>query len=226
MAERPRRAQDWATRMRRHLRIASLVAAATVTTLAFAAPPAGAGPLVSTATNCDTAVLEQPFRRWLDYSMYTLVRNGTFEAGSKDWALSQASVVAGNETFYVHGAKEKYSLSIKPGGSATSSSICVGLDRPTMRFFAVSSGSSALGSVLSALTVEVLFEDSAGRVIAAPIGTVTPRSKWAPTLPLPIVANLLPLLPNQRTAVAFRFRAVGGAEWRIDDVYVDPRSRR
>lgn len=214
--------------MPRRLRTASLIAAAAAAaaTAAFAAPPASAGILVSTATNCDTAVLEQPFKRWLDYSSYTLLRNGTFEAGAKSWTLSKSSVVTGNESFYVHGTGERYSLQIKPGGSATSSSICVGLDRPTMRFFAVSSGSSTLGGVLSALTVEVLFEDSAGRVIALPIGTVTPRSKWNPTLPLPVVANLLPLLPNQRTAVAFRFRAIGGAEWRIDDVYVDPRSRR
>ena len=212
--------------MPRRLRTASLIAAAAAATAAFAAPPASAGILVSTATNCDTAVLEQPFKRWLDYSSYTLLRNGTFEAGAKNWTLSKSSVVAGNESYYVHGAGERYSLSIKPGGSATSSSICVGLDRPTMRFFAVSSGSSILGGVLSALTVEVLFEDNAGRVIALPIGTVTPSSRWNPTLPLPVVANLLPLLPNQRTAVAFRFRAIGGAEWRIDDVYVDPRSRR
>jgi hypothetical protein len=37
-----------------------------------------------------------------------------------------------------------------------------------------------------------------------------------------VVANLLPLLPNNYTAVAFRLRAVTGT-WRIDDVYVDPK---
>ncbi|HEX8065233.1 MAG TPA: hypothetical protein VF520_01770 [Thermoleophilaceae bacterium] len=190
--------------------------------LAAAAPPASAGLLVSTATSCDSAVLEQPFRRWLDYSSYTLLRNGGFEAGSKNWTLSSASVASGNETFYVHGSRDRYSLLVKPGGSATSSSICVGLDRPTLRFLAVSKG----GTALSTLAVDVLFEDSTGAVRSLQTGVVTVRSKWAPTLPMPVVASLLPLLPGSRTAVAFRFRSVGGAEWRVDDVYVDPRSRR
>jgi hypothetical protein len=46
-------------------------------------------------------------------------------------------------------------------------------------------------------------------------------SKWTPTLPLPVIANLLPLLPGDLTPVRFRFTPVGGA-WQIDDVYVDP----
>jgi hypothetical protein len=41
---------------------------------------------------------------------------------------------------------------------------------------------------------------------------------------MPIVVNLLPLLPGDHTAVAFRFSTAGN--WQIDDVYVDPyRSR-
>jgi hypothetical protein len=39
-----------------------------------------------------------------------------------------------------------------------------------------------------------------------------------------IGANLLPLLPGSKTAVAFRFTAVSG-DWQIDDVYVDPFTR-
>jgi hypothetical protein len=41
---------------------------------------------------------------------------------------------------------------------------------------------------------------------------------------MPIGVNLLPLLPGNYTAVAFRFRASGG-DWQIDDVYVDPYCR-
>jgi hypothetical protein len=40
---------------------------------------------------------------------------------------------------------------------------------------------------------------------------------------MPVIANLLPLLPGSRTAVAFRFTPYGdGGDWTIDDVYVDP----
>jgi hypothetical protein len=40
---------------------------------------------------------------------------------------------------------------------------------------------------------------------------------------MPVIANLLPLLPGELTPVRFRFTPVGlGAAWQIDDVYVDP----
>ena len=49
---------------------------------------------------------------------------------------------------------------------------------------------------------------------------------WQPTLPFPVLASLLPLLPGSKTPVAFRFTPAGAGSWQIDDVYVDPwRSR-
>jgi hypothetical protein len=40
-----------------------------------------------------------------------------------------------------------------------------------------------------------------------------------------LVANLLPLMPNSQTPVAFRFTPQGQGKWWIDDVYVDPHRR-
>jgi hypothetical protein len=97
----------------------------------------------------------------------------------------------------------------------------VGILHPTLRFFARRSA----GSALSTLTVEVLFEDAGGRVRSLPVGAVVAGSAWRPTLPFPVVANLLPLLPGQNTAVAFRFTVLGSATWQLDDVYVDPHRR-
>ena len=194
--------------------------------MAIAAPSAQAGVLVSSATNCETQTVNKVFLPWLDVMDYTVVRNGTLEGGAAGWTLSGASVVSGNEPWGVHGAGETRSLRIPAGKSATTPSICVGLLHPTLRFFAKSSGDSLLSSVLSTLVVEVLFEDNFGNVLSLPIGVVTPGSRWSPTLPYPVLANLLPLLPNDRTAVRFRFTAVGGSTWQIDDVYVDPRSRQ
>jgi hypothetical protein len=214
------------TRPARIARLALSAAASAIATVALAAPSAQAGVLVSSATDCEDQVLEQPFTRWLDPMSYTLVRGGSFEDGAPGWTLGSASVVAGNESFKVRDAGDAHSLRIPAGRSVTSASICVGLDHPTMRFFARSEAGSLLGSVTSALAVEVLFEDAAGNVRSLPIGATALNTKWHPTLPLPVLANLLPVLPDERTAVAFRFRAVGGSAWRIDDVYVDPRSRR
>ena len=199
---------------------------AAVVTLATALAPgmASAGILVNTesAQNCTTQVITQPFQRWGDYANYTLVPGGGFESGMPAWTLSKAKVVSGNETFYVRSKKDSRSLSLGASGAATSRPVCVGLEHTTMRFFARNSG-----LLTSTLAVEVLFETSTGAVLSAPIGVVSAlNSKWQVTLPLPVVANLLPLLPNQKTAIAFRFRTVGLlGNWQIDDVYVDPRKR-
>lgn len=200
-----------------------LLAAAAVSvtaTLLAIAPSANAGILVKSATNCTTPTLEQPFARWGDSSTYMLAPQGSFETGTGSWSLSKASVVSGNESYNV-GGSGSHSLQIQSGGSAITSTICVGLDRPTLRFFARSSG-GLLG--LTTMAVSVRFETSLGLVAELPIGVVLPSSKWQPSLPLPVVANLLPLLPGQMTPVQFRFTPVLGT-WNIDDVYVDPRMR-
>jgi hypothetical protein len=185
------------------------------------ASPAQAGVLVNSATNCATETLEQPFLRWADAASYALAPGGNFEAGAAGWALRGAAAVkSGNEPFYVHAAGESSSLALPAGSSATSPAVCVGVDHPTLRLFARNGG-----SFLSMLKVDVLFEDAAGQVLSAPVGVVI-GGPWAPTLALPIVVNLLPVLPNEQTAVAFRFTPVLGGDWRIDDVYVDPWHRR
>lgn len=154
---------------------------------------------------------------WLDVANYVLVPNGILEGG-RDWTLAGGAASApGNETYYVHGAGETRSLALPRGSSATTAPVCVGLEHPTLRFFARNDG-----SVLSTLDVEVRFEDATGSVRSLLIGTLLGRPGWQPTPPLLVVANLLPLLPGERTAVEFRFRPRGYGDWRIDDVYLDP----
>jgi hypothetical protein len=201
-----------------------LVAAAVTLATVLAPGTASAGILVNTesAKNCTTQVLEQPFTRWGDSAQYTLVPGGNFESGAPAWTLSKAKVVSGNESFYARSKNDSRSLSLGASGVATSRPVCVGLEHPTMRFFARNSG-----LLTSTLSVEVLFQTSLGAVLSLPIGVVPSlNSKWQVTLPLPVVANLLPLLPNQKTAIAFRFRALGLlGNWQIDDVFVDPHRR-
>ena len=185
-------------------------------------PTAAAGPLVDAAPPCGDQVLEQPFTPWLDPFSYTLVPDGGVEAGAAGWTLTgSAGVVEGNEPFQVGSAGDHRSLSIPNGSSATTPAVCVGVEHPTLRFFARNSG-----SFLSSLQVSVVFEDVAGIQTSLPIGVVAGGS-WSPTLPMPVVANVLSLLSGGETAVAFRFTPVGfGGSWRIDDVYVDPYNSR
>ena len=139
----------------------------------------------------------------------------SFEPGTPDWTLNGAREVSGNEPFKVGGANDNHSLSIPSGASATSATICAGIGHPDIRFFA--SGSSATAT----LNVEVLFADANGNTQSAPIGAVTGSTGWAPTAPMLMLVNLLPVLPNDMTPVQFRFTASGG-DFTIDDVYVDP----
>jgi hypothetical protein len=177
---------------------------------------AQAGPLVASAPSCDDQALSQPFTPWLDPASYTLDRGGSFENGAEGWSLNGASVTSGNESYNVGGADDSSSLSLPSGSSATSADICVGLEHPTVRVFARNGGSP-----FASLRVDVLFEDAAGNVHSLTIGNIGSTSSWQPSVQMPVVANLLPLLPGQYTPVEFRFTPQGG-NWQIDDLYVDP----
>jgi hypothetical protein len=188
----------------------SLLAAATAV-LAFALPlPAAHASLLDLAS-CPSQPEEHPFTPWLDPAPYVLVPDGGLEAGGEGWTLSGATVVTGNEPFKVRAATDTRALSLPSGASATTPATCLREDRPTMRFFA---RRTAL-SPLSLLKVEVLLGDT-----ALPIGVVAGDGSWAPTLPVPVLANLVASVDGGVPA-AFRFTATGGS-WRIDDVYVDP----
>ena len=203
-------------------RLTTLLAATAA--LMLSAPVAHAGIITSSATSCAEHVYSQPFARWLDFMNYVALPGGSFEPGDRAWALSGgAKVVSGNESFYVRSSKDSRSLLIPRGATVTSPSICVGLGEPTLRFFAKQNG-GLIGTAASSLAVSVEFETEAGLIMTAPIGAAAVSSGWAPTLPMAVTANLLPLLPNDTTAVRFKFAAVSG-DWQVDDVYVDPMRR-
>jgi hypothetical protein len=142
-----------------------------------------------------------------------------FETGGPWWTLrGGAAVVSGNEPWKVAGPGHTRSLSLPPGASATSPAICVGLEHPTIRFFAKNNR-----ALLSTMTVEVITRTSPGLTVAVPVGTVLPSGQWKPSPRFLAVANLLPLLPGEHTPVQFRMTSVGLGTWSVDDFYVDPR---
>jgi hypothetical protein len=169
------------------------------------------------ASGCPDQPLDRTFRPWLDPAWYTQAPNGGLESGASDWTLERgAAVIDGNEPFRVGGSGDAHSLALPPGGSATTAPVCIGVEHPTLRFFARNTGDPT-----SALTVSVVFRDPLGMRHALPVGVVTARSQWAPTPVVPIVVNLLSLLGDQQ--VAFRLTAADGrGEWTVDDLYVDP----
>jgi hypothetical protein len=183
-----------------------------------ASPAAHAGVLVSSASHCEAQSSSRPFLPWLDILSYTPAPGGAAES-AEGWQLSRgATLVSGNEPWRVRAGGDSKSIELDAGASATTRSMCVGILHPTLRFFV--SG----GSLLSGVRVDVLYEDAGGNVRSATIGRTLLGGGWRPSLPMPVLVNLLALLPGERTAVAFRFTAEG-AKFRIDDIYVDPFSR-
>lgn len=188
--------------------------AAAVLTLGGAGS-AGAGPLTDAAPPCAEQVSTRAFAAWGDRLRYTLVPDGGLEAGGAGWTLGAgATVVAGSQPFAASGRR---SLRLTGGSAATTPAVCVSIAHPTMRFFVRNAGSPR-----STLSVSVVFENAFGNLRTLSIGAVA-AGDWTPTSPLLVVTNLLSLLRGGETAVAFRFAPTGQeADWRVDDVYVDP----
>ena len=98
--------------MKKGLRVLVLAAlvAGCATVTGVAASPASAGLL-----SCDGQTAPPAFSRWLDPIPYTPVPGGDFE-GAHGWKLSGgATVVSGNDPFYLRpGSSRSTSLRVRP----------------------------------------------------------------------------------------------------------------
>lgn len=202
------------------------VVLAAITAMAVAgafAAPASAGILTASEKDCGDETLTQPFAQFGDRANYKRVAGGDFETAG-DWTLvGGARIVSGNEPWKVGGSDDNRSLVLPAGSTAISPVSCVGLAEPTLRFFVKKNRAPLLG--ISTLAVSVYVKTSLGLTVPVPVGVVLANGQWKPTPPMLVVANLLPLLPGDRTPVAFEFTPVLG-DWQIDDVYVDPFGNR
>jgi hypothetical protein len=196
-----------------------LVLSASLATLATTAAPASAGLGVA----CPNPT-SQAFKSWGDGAYYAYAPNGGFESGSGGWALSGgAKVVAGNESFFIHGAGERYSLSLPAGSSATSPPMCISLFSSKMRFFAANAGSPS-----SRLKVQVIYNGGTSGLLSlvtrllglSDFGYVSAGPAWQPSPAIGMLSGNLPLLTQ---SVQFRFTpADRNGSWLVDDVYLDP----
>lgn len=205
----------------------ALIGAVAVAALFALAGPASAGILVASASSCDSGANAQPFAQFGDDNQYFTVPGGGFEGGAAGWSLSRARVIGDQEPWQVSGDNGSHALDIAPGGTAVSPAVCVGIDNPSMRFFARRSGGGVLGTA-SQLLVTARVETSLGVVVDVPVGAIsslTNGTAWSKTPSQIVLASLLPLLPDAHTPIQFRFTPVGTADWVIDDVFVDPHCR-
>jgi hypothetical protein len=156
--------------------------------------------------------LAQPFAPWGDGSSYAFVPDGGFEAGAAGWNLHGASVVDGNEPFFVHDGSDGASLSLPAGSSATTPPMCIQLLSSKMRFFVG-------GPAGSRVKVQVIYNGPLSSVLGIfDGGTVSSDGTWTPSPAISMLGGIVPLLTQ---SVQFRFVATAGNP-QIDDVYLDP----
>jgi hypothetical protein len=193
-------------------RIIALAAASL--TLMVAASPAAAD------TGCTTAPSSPVFAQFGDTANYMPLQGGNFEGPLTGWSLAKASVVSGNEPFYVGSTTDSHSLSIAGGGSATSPAFCASSVLPSYRFFAQTTSNSPNAT----LTVAVLYSGVNGNSSTPPAPVVlnSTMGSWQLSAPL----NLGAMLNNGQSVNAqLVFTASPGSTWQIDDVYIDPYAR-
>jgi hypothetical protein len=202
--------------MQRRTRRTLLATAVAAMALLAPAGSASAGLISQSAGPCPSYPMSQPFAKWLDPLRYTLAPGGAFESASGLTFTGGAKIVAGNESSYVHSTSDKSSVLIPQGGTVTTGPICVGLDKPTVRFFA----KRPSFALLPLMTVEGLFTTPTGSTASLPlVGVPLAGGSWSLQLPMITTGAVLQL--GDTTMMRFRIRALTGA-WQVDDFYVDP----
>jgi hypothetical protein len=186
-----------------------LVVAATA---AIVAVPTGNAALTCSGTS-------QPFAQFGDNDSYFGFSNNGFESGATGWQLSKAAVGSGNEPWFVSGSGSS-SLSIGPGGSASSPRVCAALNAPHWRLFAHSNGANG------DLKAQVVFYGLLGNVLGILNFTSFSASGYTGWEPSSFVPSSLALpLLTWSAQLRLTSSATTGT-WQVDDVFVDPLGSR
>ena len=204
--------------------------------LSMAAPALAVKPSKpGAAPNCPTAAaLEQPFLGFVppDPAMYYLAPNASFEKG----AWSGGTTAVPNEPYFVREGSERdrKSLTIVSPNTAISPDVCIGLDDPTLRFFA----RQIAGPPLSTLGVAVRYEGVTGGQQTVMLGALPSAgiNTWIvspQTALLPVTISVLPkalgtdpINGDPTTNAKLLFAPSAGSRWQIDDVFIDPYRHR
>ena len=206
-----------------HLRPAALACAV----LALACAPATSAAKPPASTSSCPAKLSQAFLPYADPALYYLAPGGDFEKAT--WA--GGARVRDTDPFKIGGATGSWALEV--AGEVVSPPMCIGLGEPTMRFVA----RETVGSPTGALGIAMRYTAWDGSTQDAPlVPLMQPDGRWYVTpqvlLPWSVFPQVqatgtAPLDPSLATAnVRLVFTPSAGSVWRIDDVHIDPYSRR
>lgn len=192
--------------------VSAALALAVGTDVAFAKAPPG---------DCGWSPLTQPFTPWNDSGGYFLVPGASFEGDTSNWTLDGgAAVVAGNESYDAGSATDGSSLSLPTGSDATTPSVCVTVESPTLRLFVLNQGAKD-----AKLELDLNFVDDKGNAKTQKLKDLTGGSSWTLTDPIKFLGPINSVLDHAgKTDVSFTFKPKDAkGVWQIDDAYVDPR---
>jgi hypothetical protein len=185
-----------------------VLGAGTQTTLAYGSP-----------LSCSSPAQTTVFAPWGDYNTYFRMSNGGFENGNADWSLGGgATVVSGNESYYVGGAGDSYSLRIPPNGSAESRTMCVSVHQDVIRLFV--NNQHVSGAILHVDAIAQNPQTGWTATTSFDVNGDVPSSPWAPTMQLKI-PNVFGGNGTENLTLRFTLRGAP-ATWYVDDVFVDP----
>jgi hypothetical protein len=205
-------------------RLACVVAATIVVAASAVMASASNGRAATTSilpgSSCGWPAEKQVFLPWLDAGSYFLAQGASMEGSLNGWSLAGgAGGVSGNEPWHVGAASDSRSLALPSGSSAQTPTTCVTVLSPSVRFFAVNTGSAS-----STLRVDLLYVNTFGKSALTTVARLSGNKQWTVS---PIVLFLTNVAVRSAldgsTPVSFRFVPEGtGSGWRIDDLYVDP----
>jgi hypothetical protein len=217
------------------MRRTALIMAGCLMSLTFAmaaqanTTPLGDTQLFSSAASkrtCSNPLLEKPFTRFRDRRDYVIAPDGSFEdAVLEGWQLSGgAKRVTESDPVHLGANDGDGVLAMPRGGVAISPTMCVDLDYPTFRLL----GKAVRRPDSAAFRIEIVYPDVPNphwEDVAEFDGKqfVYAGSGWLLTSDLDMKPGRGGETAGYRR-VAFRFTALSG-EWRMDDLYVDPRRR-
>jgi hypothetical protein len=184
---------------------------------AHAARPA-ANPMHCTAQ----PAFDHPFTGFGDFGTYTLLAGGDMESTLDGWTLSPgAQIVEGNAPFNVGGPEDHRSLALESRATVTTVPMCIDETYPWFRMFVRNTGTRR-----AALKVDILYVDTKGKLVTKASGSHTSApGAWTLSDTFAIKARFDSTVGGGAAPVAFRFTALRGTSWQLDDIYVDPRAR-
>jgi hypothetical protein len=180
----------------------------------LAAAALGVGRADAGLLGCAYPAVSQPFAAWGDLTKYYLSPGGGFE--SSGWKFgSGASVVPGNESFYVNGGSDSHALTLAPGATAQSPYSCITALDLKVRMFVRSDANAPV-------RIDVVVPTLLGLLKVATPVTVQATTDWQPTSAIVNLANLLSATMLGGSNIGVRVTAVGSAPVQVDDVFIDP----